>query len=90
MNEFTCYSFMQEPFKSLPLIWTIHERALAVRSRKYTSSGHIELVNDWKKVFNRATVVVFPNYALPVIFIRKSLCHQFIFNISLTKNGERI
>ncbi|XP_040936906.1 uncharacterized protein [Gossypium hirsutum] len=61
-------SFMQEPFKSLPLIWTIHERALAVRSRQYTSAGQIELVNDWKNVFNRATVVVFPNYALPMIY----------------------
>ncbi|XVF22451.1 hypothetical protein REPUB_Repub12eG0173600 [Reevesia pubescens] len=61
-------SFMQEPFKSLPLIWTIHERALAVRSRQYTSNGQIELVNDWKKVFNRATVVVFPNYAFPMIY----------------------
>ncbi|XP_039011965.1 uncharacterized protein LOC120141095 isoform X2 [Hibiscus syriacus] len=61
-------SIMQEPFKSLPLIWTIHERALAVRSRQYTLTGQIELVNDWKKTFNRATVVVFPNYALPMIY----------------------
>ncbi|XVF80160.1 hypothetical protein PTKIN_Ptkin15bG0048400 [Pterospermum kingtungense] len=61
-------SFMQEPFKSLPLIWTIHERTLAIRSRRYASSGQIELMNDWKKVFNRATVVVFPNYALPMIY----------------------
>ena len=82
MNEFSCFSFMQEPFKSLPLIWTIHERALAVHSRQYTSSGHIELVNDWKKVFNRASVVVFPNYALPVIFIRQLFGHQFIVNIA--------
>ncbi|KAE8679541.1 hypothetical protein F3Y22_tig00111398pilonHSYRG00095 [Hibiscus syriacus] len=48
-----------EPFKSI---------LLAVRSREYTSSGQIELVNDWKKVFTRATVVVFPNYALPMIY----------------------
>ncbi|XP_007051667.2 PREDICTED: uncharacterized protein LOC18614048 [Theobroma cacao] len=61
-------SFMQEPFKSIPLIWTIHERTLAVRSRQFTSSGQIELVNNWKKVFSRATVVVFPNYALPMIY----------------------
>ncbi|KAK8565752.1 hypothetical protein V6N13_020831 [Hibiscus sabdariffa] len=61
-------SFMQEPFKSLPLIWTIHERALAVHSRQYASAGQIELLNDWKKVFSRATVVVFPNYALPMIY----------------------
>ncbi|KAE8721467.1 rRNA-processing protein FCF1-like protein [Hibiscus syriacus] len=61
-------SFMQEPFKSLPLIWTIHERALTVRSRQYSLTGQVELVNDWKKTFNRATVVVFPNYALPMIY----------------------
>ncbi|KAK8504158.1 hypothetical protein V6N13_132017 [Hibiscus sabdariffa] len=61
-------SFLQEPFKSIPLIWIIPERVLAVRSREYTSSGQIELVNDWKKVFGRATVVVFPNHALPMIY----------------------
>ncbi|OAY62221.1 uncharacterized protein LOC110614988 isoform X2 [Manihot esculenta] len=60
--------FMQEPFKSLPLIWTIHEKALAVRSRKYTENGQIELANDWKRVFNRATVVVFPNHVLPMMY----------------------
>lgn len=69
MNDFTCYSFLQEPFKSLPLIWTVHERALATRSRKYTSNRQIELLNDWKRVFNRSTVVVFPNYVYPVIYL---------------------
>ncbi|GAV75395.1 Glycos_transf_1 domain-containing protein [Cephalotus follicularis] len=59
---------MQEPFKSVPLIWTIHEKALALCLREYNSRGQIALVNDWKKVFNRATVVVFPNYALPIIY----------------------
>ncbi|KAJ9188273.1 hypothetical protein P3X46_003644 [Hevea brasiliensis] len=63
---FSC--FMQEPFKSIPLIWTIHERTLAVRSRQYTVNGQIELVNDWKRVFNRATVVVFPNLVLPIMY----------------------
>jgi hypothetical protein len=63
---------MQEPFKSVPLIWTIHERALAIRSRQYTSSWQIELLNDWRKAFNRATVVVFPNHVLPVIDCDKS------------------
>ncbi|KAM5555523.1 hypothetical protein ABKV19_023450 [Rosa sericea] len=63
---FSC--FVQEPFKSLPLIWTIHEKALATRSRKYSSSSQTELLNDWKRVFNRSTVVVFPNYFLPMIY----------------------
>lgn len=68
--DFTPYSLMQEPFKSLPLIWTIHEKTLAIRFRKYLSNRQLELVNDWKRVFNRATVVVFPDYVLPVIIIR--------------------
>ncbi|XP_044502767.1 uncharacterized protein LOC123223595 isoform X2 [Mangifera indica] len=59
---------MQEPFKSLPLIWTIHEKTLAIRSRKYLSNRQLELVNDWKRVFNRATVVVFPDYVLPIMY----------------------
>ncbi|KAJ6328727.1 hypothetical protein OIU77_010417 [Salix suchowensis] len=65
-SVFSC--FMQEPFKSVPLIWTINERALATRSRQYTSSWQIELLNDWRKAFNRATVVVFPNHVLPMMY----------------------
>lgn len=64
---------MQEPFKSLPLVWTIHEGTLATHARNYASSGQLELLNDWKKVFNRATVVVFPDYVLPVITARECL-----------------
>ncbi|KAL5572028.1 hypothetical protein UlMin_021625 [Ulmus minor] len=63
---FSC--FVQEPFKSLPLIWTIHDRELAIRSRKYASNKQIEILNDWKRAFNRSTVVVFPNYVLPMIY----------------------
>ena len=66
-NDFSCYSFLQEPFKSLPLMWIVHENALAYRARQYAGGGQIELLNDWSRVFNRSTVVVFPNYALPVI-----------------------
>lgn len=66
MNDHTCYSFMQEPFKSLPLVWTIHEDLLATRLNQYTVNGTIEILKDWKKSFSRASVVVFPNYALPV------------------------
>ncbi|KAK2650174.1 hypothetical protein Ddye_017663 [Dipteronia dyeriana] len=61
-------SLTQEPFKSLPLIWTIHERTLAIRSREYNSSGQLQLLNDWKKVFNRANVVAFPDYVLPMLY----------------------
>ncbi|XP_022858780.1 uncharacterized protein LOC111379604 isoform X1 [Olea europaea var. sylvestris] len=52
---------MQEPFKNIPLIWTILEQTLAARLRQHNSSGKIELVDNWRKVFSRATVVVFPN-----------------------------
>ncbi|XP_068665864.1 uncharacterized protein [Aristolochia californica] len=58
----------QEPFKYLPVIWTIHERMLALRLGDYASSGQIQLINNWKHAFNRATVVVFPNYNLPMIY----------------------
>lgn len=57
---------MQEPFRSLPIIWTIHEEALATRLNKYTPNVTTEILNDWKKNFSRATAVVFPNYALLV------------------------
>ncbi|XP_062090569.1 uncharacterized protein LOC133796894 [Humulus lupulus] len=63
---FSC--FVQEPFKSLPLVWTIHDGALATRLLKYTSNKHIEILNDWKRAFNRSTVVVFPNYVLPMLY----------------------
>ncbi|MED6112412.1 hypothetical protein PIB30_061490 [Stylosanthes scabra] len=65
-DAFSC--FLQEPFKSLPLLWIIHENALAYRSRQYVDNGKTELLNDWRRVFNRSTVVVFPNYALPMIY----------------------
>ncbi|CAN6809209.1 unnamed protein product [Brassica oleracea] len=63
---FTC--FMQEPFKSLPLVWVIDEKTLAVRSRQYNSTGHTELLTDWKKIFSRASVVVFHDYLLPILY----------------------
>ncbi|KAI3701268.1 hypothetical protein L2E82_45919 [Cichorium intybus] len=59
---------LQEPFRSIPLIWSVHEKSLANRIAKYVSSGQIEVINDWKANFNRATVVVFPNYALPMFY----------------------
>ncbi|CAI9781525.1 unnamed protein product [Fraxinus pennsylvanica] len=62
----TC--LMQEPFKNIPLIWTIHEQALATRLRQHNSSGKIELVDNWRKVFSHATVVVFPNIFMPMTY----------------------
>ncbi|KAK6945575.1 hypothetical protein RJ641_013119 [Dillenia turbinata] len=66
---------LQEPFKSLPLIWTINDRTLATWLRQHNLTGAIELVNDWKRIFNRANVVVFPNFVFldsllpPLIFL---------------------
>ncbi|KAK4788389.1 hypothetical protein SAY86_019708 [Trapa natans] len=60
--------FMQEPFKYLPLFLIIDNTALAIQSREYNSTGQNELLNVWKNIFNRATAVVFPNYALPMSF----------------------
>ncbi|CAN7022958.1 unnamed protein product [Brassica oleracea var. botrytis] len=65
-SMFTC--FMQEPFKSIPLVWAINDEILAVRSRQYSSTGHTELLTDWKKIFSRASVVVFHNYLLPILY----------------------
>ncbi|KAL8541116.1 hypothetical protein ACS0TY_002406 [Phlomoides rotata] len=59
---------MQEPFKNVPLVWTIHEQTLAARLSQYVSSGQSELVDIWRKYFNRATVIVFPNYILPIAY----------------------
>ncbi|CAN8221775.1 unnamed protein product, partial [Cochlearia groenlandica] len=59
---------MQEPFRSLPLVWVINEETLAVRSRQYNSTGQIELLVDWKRIFSRASVVVFRNYLLPFLY----------------------
>ncbi|KAM7508603.1 hypothetical protein LguiA_019056 [Lonicera macranthoides] len=59
---------LKEPFKSVPLIWTIHDGTLATRLRQYISMAQIELLVDWKAVFNRATVVVFRNHVLPILY----------------------
>ncbi|QHN82743.1 uncharacterized protein DS421_20g698440 [Arachis hypogaea] len=75
-HAFSC--FLQEPFKSLPLLWVVHENALAYRSRQYVANGQTELLNDWSRVFNRSTVVVFPNYVLPKMGMNGSSCwHKY-------------
>ncbi|KAL9663139.1 hypothetical protein QQ045_027978 [Rhodiola kirilowii] len=71
-------SFMKDPFKSVPLIWTIHEATLATRLRQYNSSGQVELVNDWKRIFERASVIVYPNYFLPMIYSVLDSSNSFV------------
>ncbi|KAL7121473.1 hypothetical protein ACP275_02G184300 [Erythranthe tilingii] len=61
-------SLMQEPFNRIPLIWTIHEQQLALRLRQYASTAQTALVDNWRKLFSRATVTVFPNYILPMAY----------------------
>ncbi|XP_021850674.1 uncharacterized protein [Spinacia oleracea] len=77
--------FMQEPFKSLPLVWTIHEDLLATRLNQYTVNGTIEILKDWKKSFSRASVVVFPNYALPMIYSKFDTGNYFVIPGSPTE-----
>ncbi|KAL3624422.1 hypothetical protein CASFOL_031090 [Castilleja foliolosa] len=62
---------MQEPFKHVHIVWTIHEQTLAHQLRQYVSSGRSELIDTWKKLFNRPAVIVFPNYILPMAY---SMC----------------
>ncbi|KAK1425246.1 hypothetical protein QVD17_20594 [Tagetes erecta] len=69
---------LQEPFKSLPLIWTIHEKTLATRFKKYVSDDRSRLIDDWKTAFSRATVVVFPNHALPVYYAAFDAGNYFV------------
>uniref|UniRef100_A0ACD5VME3 Uncharacterized protein n=1 Tax=Avena sativa TaxID=4498 RepID=A0ACD5VME3_AVESA len=61
-------SLLQEPFKSIPVIWNVQESSLAHCVSEYNSSGVIQLLAGWKEVFSRANVIVFPNYILPVLY----------------------
>ncbi|RRT68269.1 hypothetical protein B296_00013537, partial [Ensete ventricosum] len=60
-------SLLQEPFRSVPVIWTIHESSPALRLDEYSKNGQFQLVNEWKQVFSRATVIVFPTHSMPVM-----------------------
>ncbi|KAK9749455.1 hypothetical protein RND81_02G127100 [Saponaria officinalis] len=70
--------FMVEPFKSLPVIWTIHERTLATRLSQNTSNWTADMLNDWKKSFSRASVVVFPNNALSMMYSTLDTGNYFV------------
>ncbi|CAK9313391.1 unnamed protein product [Citrullus colocynthis] len=61
-------SLMQEPFCSLPLIWIIREDTLANRLPMYEQRGWKHLISHWKRSFRRANVVVFPDFALPMLY----------------------
>nr|XP_043627238.1 uncharacterized protein LOC122598816 [Erigeron canadensis] len=71
-------SLLQEPFNSVPLIWSVNEKALAIRAMRYVSSSQVELIDDWKAIFNRATVTVFSNYALPMLYAAFDAGNYFV------------
>lgn len=74
----TCDSLAQEPFRNIPVLWVISDDALGRRLGVYESAGARRLVLDWRYSFRRADVMVFPNYALPVIIITNTLCMKRI------------
>ncbi|XP_042951444.1 uncharacterized protein LOC122287658 isoform X2 [Carya illinoinensis] len=59
---------MQEPFCSVPLVWIIQEDTLANRLSAYEEMGWKYLVSHWKTAFSRASVVVFPEFTLPLLY----------------------
>ncbi|CAI0410803.1 unnamed protein product [Linum tenue] len=61
-------SLMQEPFCSIPVIWIIQEDALANRLPVYEEMGWTHLMTYWRSAFSRASVVVFPDFTLPMLY----------------------
>ncbi|XP_038891990.1 uncharacterized protein LOC120081305 [Benincasa hispida] len=61
-------SIMLEPFCSIPLIWIIQDDILAMRLKMYKDRGWENLVSHWRSTFSRASVIVFPNFALPMLY----------------------
>lgn len=91
---------LQEPFKSIPILWSIHERTLALRLNKYAAMGQHQLIDDWKQLFNRATVVIFPTHSLPMLYSAFDAGNYFVipssavetwrsFNFPLPQNEEK-
>ncbi|CAN6846812.1 unnamed protein product [Brassica oleracea] len=60
-------SLMQEPFRSVPLIWIVHEDILANRLPVYQKMGQNSLISHWRSAFARASAVVFPQFTLPML-----------------------
>ncbi|KAK3161319.1 hypothetical protein QOZ80_1BG0075630 [Eleusine coracana subsp. coracana] len=78
-------SLQHEPFKSIPVIWTVPECSLARRVSEYNSSGMIQIIDAWKEVFSRANVIVFPNYILPVMYAAFDSGNYFVIPGSPTE-----
>ncbi|XP_044461248.1 uncharacterized protein LOC123192677 isoform X2 [Mangifera indica] len=73
-------SLMQEPFHSIPLIWVIQEDALANRLPVYVEKGSKHLLSDWKSTFSRASVVVFPDFSLLMLYSVLDTGNFFVIN----------
>ncbi|KAI0515831.1 hypothetical protein KFK09_008499 [Dendrobium nobile] len=74
---------LQEPFKSIPVIWIIQDQSLAVRLSYDAKNGHSGILNQWKQVFSRTNVVVFTNYLLPIIFSAFDAGNYFVIPSSV-------
>ncbi|XP_016551080.1 uncharacterized protein LOC107850823 isoform X1 [Capsicum annuum] len=61
-------SLMQEPFCSVPLVWIIQQDTLASRLPFYESMSWEHLISHWRDAFRRASVIVFPDYILPMLY----------------------
>ncbi|OMO87240.1 Glycosyl transferase, family 1, partial [Corchorus capsularis] len=61
-------SLMQEPFDTVPVIWIIQEDTLAKRLPVYEEMGLEHLVSNWRSAFTRANAIVFPDFALPMLY----------------------
>uniref|UniRef100_A0A0A0KWP4 Glycosyl transferase family 1 domain-containing protein n=1 Tax=Cucumis sativus TaxID=3659 RepID=A0A0A0KWP4_CUCSA len=79
-------SIMVEPFCSVPLIWIIQDDMLSKRLNMYKDRGWENLVSHWRSTFSRASVVVFPNFALPQLLISYSIFHQMLYSALDTGN----
>ncbi|XP_042406211.1 uncharacterized protein LOC121996343 isoform X2 [Zingiber officinale] len=59
---------LQEPFRNVPVIWTINEKFLAFHLRKYGENGQVKVWNEWKQIFSRASVIVFSTHIMPMMY----------------------
>ncbi|CAA6655560.1 unnamed protein product [Spirodela intermedia] len=64
----TISSLMQEPFDYVPVIWIIQEGVLGERLSLYKEMGRQLIISEWRKAFNRADIVVFPDSSLPMLY----------------------
>ncbi|KAG6555421.1 hypothetical protein Mapa_002648 [Marchantia paleacea] len=62
-------SLEQDPFVDIPVIWIIQENVVLDQVTGFNSSTELKIVLDsWQGVFNRSSVVVFPNYYVPMMY----------------------